>query len=446
MPHGETARPQPEEVSQEEKPKFDLEKEAAAAKAETEAAEPASQFAQDVEAYRGIGDKIARKEKEKQDLTAASGALGKFGTRGAETLGRTIDAEIEDLKKRREEILAGYGENGKEFTDAMADLDKLSGKLAEKQEKLNKLEVMISFLNYPGGERGAKAEIEFLKENVADLQKEMAALHQKFAGKERPSRETEEALADLRQIEKDRVAAEKAAEEPILLTPEMRKQPEEPILLTPEMRKPIEVTDEMITEERTGEGVAKGSTDAEGLVFDAFSEMTPLSDKEMAEASKTGKFSPERQAALNKAVAFLENRVEELVEGRSTVVAGEKADGTLEAKRTVHEPGTKELAQAIKEKYGVDIQAQNDANAVSRLKRWGFGLKKLFNPGLGRLANEHNRKENAAAALKGEINETKAMMKEPAKYVARKQDAWLKMYALRQRMKRPAPVVNVKVR
>jgi len=451
MRHSEASRPQPAEAAAEEQPKFDIEKEAAAAKAESEISAPETRFARDAADYRAIGDKLARKEKEKQDLTEASGAFGKVGTRGAEALGRVIDSEIAELKQQRDELLAGYGEGGKEFTDALAALDELNGKLAEKQAKLDKLETMISFLDYPGGERGAKAEIEFLKGSVADLNKEMQALQQKFEG-QAPSRETVEALADLRQIEKERVAGEKAAAREARIKAmgervdaamakedaEARESEEEPILLTPEMRKKP-AAEKKQTVERPS--VAK----ADKLIYEAFREMKPISRQEMDTAVAAKQFTPERQAELNQAVSFLENRSFDLIEGAQIDIRTEKPDGTTEIK-SVHEAGTKELAETIMKKYGVDIEKQNDANAVSALKRFGFGLKKLFNPGLRRLVNEHNDKANLAAELTGEANATKKMMQDPGAYRARMEESALKMYDLRQRMKRPPPKINVKVR
>ncbi len=434
MRHSEAARPQAEEVSSTEKPKFDIEKEAAA-KAEAEAAAPASQFAQDVEAYRAIGNKLAKKEQEKMHVNEASEALG-TGTRAAEQLGRAIDSEIADLNQKRDGMLAGYPDGGKSFLEGARAVDKLSGELAKKEAKLKELEGMKSYMDYPGGERGAKAEIAYLKEGVEKTKQDIQAVYEKNSGLERSP-----------------------AEEPILLTPEMRKKPVvesdleqqitgEPILLTPDMIKPIEVTDDMIVaeaDEEEGKPVAREPATAEGLVSEAFRDMKPLSEQEMDQAVKDKKFTAERQTQLEQAVSFLENKAFDLTDGVDRETRVMKPDGSVEV-RSVHEPGSKELAQSIKEKFGVDIQAQNDANAVSRLSRLRFGLKKLFNPGLSRLVSEHNDKENLAANLQSEATATKAMIKDPGAYQARLQESSLKMFALRQKMKRPAPTISVKSR
>jgi len=421
----EAARQQPEEAPAEEKPKFDIDREAAAAQ-EAEVSAPPSRFALDVGEYRLIGDQLAKKEKEKLHVNEASEALGR-GSHAAEALAESIDSDITDLTHKREWLLAQYPDKGKGFIEDMAAIDKLKMDLAKKQGKLSDLDNAASHANYPGGERGAKAEMDFLRGGIQKLERDIEAVYQKHAGQEKPQAELPPPLPG-------------SPERPIEVTEDMIVAEEPIILLTPEMRKRTAAAAER------NQGVSKDNSDAELLVYDAFRDMKPVSGQEMDAAVKANKLSPERQADLAKAVTFLEQRMFEVQEGLERATQVKKADGSVETKM-VNEPGVKELAKEAKDKYGIaDLQERLLANTTSGIGRFAFGLKKLFNPGLRRLVNDYDAKTTVASKLTAEIDSIKDMAKNPRAHEARLQSINTRLHALRQRMKQPPPVVNVKVR
>lgn len=127
-------------------------------------------FAADADEFVRLQDRAVAKALELSKLE--ENPLGA----GQEQAKAALQKEMDSIQRSIDAVVDKYGDGAEDFVaDAMSRRD-LELQIAAKKAKLAELNKMTDFTNYPGGQRGADAEMDWLADRVIDLSKKSGDL------------------------------------------------------------------------------------------------------------------------------------------------------------------------------------------------------------------------------------------------------------------------------
>lgn len=235
--------------------------------------------------------------------------------------------------------------------------------------------------------------------------------------------------------------AARGEEEPVLLTPEMKKKQTEGEAFTAEEQAffdkgeaqskdnqemletiaegGIIVTDDMLEDMRF-DGITDGEIDA---AFEQ-AESGSLERRKVESLIEKNEVTPEQKQALENDLKRIENELFDAKKG----IELDLVDPVSGKEYTEYRPGIEELAKDLKDKYGVDVDAMGKAlegaksddevkailkkeNSVgSKLKR---GMKFLLSPGYRRTMDKYQQRLDEINDLEDQKAQTELMLKDP---------------------------------
>jgi len=202
---------------------------------------------------------------------------------------------------------------------------------------------------------------------------------------ETPKSEVEESLAELRQIEAQRVKDEA----------EGKWKPAE---------KPKSEVEESLAELRQ---IEKDRVAREAAEKAAESEKPPTA-AEVKDALKNNELTPERKAILEKELQRDEKRLQGIENGAELI---NETTGRIE-----HKPGLKELESKFKQKFGLDLDEVAINKAVSHWNSFKIGLRSIFNRDFRQTIRQYEERTSEYNSLREDIDLTKLQIKDPKKY------------------------------
>lgn len=124
-----------------------------------------AKFAADADEFVRLQDRAVNKALELSKLE--DNPLGA----GQEQAKAALQKEMDSIQRSIDQVVDKYGEGAEDFvSDAMTRHD-LETQIAAKKQKLAELNKMKDFTNYPGGSRGADAEMDWLADQIVELSK-----------------------------------------------------------------------------------------------------------------------------------------------------------------------------------------------------------------------------------------------------------------------------------
>lgn len=137
---------------------------------ESKAETAGATFAADADEFVRLQDRAVNKALELSKLE--DNPLGA----GQEQAKASLQKEMDSIQRSIDSVVDKYGDGAEDFvSDAMTRHD-LETQIAAKKQKLAELNKMTDFTNYPGGRRGADAEMDWLADKVVELSKKSGDL------------------------------------------------------------------------------------------------------------------------------------------------------------------------------------------------------------------------------------------------------------------------------
>ena len=137
---------------------------------ESKAETAGAAFAADADEFVRLQDRAVNKALELSKLE--DNPLGA----GQEQAKASLQKEMDSIQRSIDSVVDKYGDGAEDFVaDAMTRHD-LEKQIAAKKQKLAALNKMTDFTNYPGGQRGADAEMDWLADQVLELSRKSGDL------------------------------------------------------------------------------------------------------------------------------------------------------------------------------------------------------------------------------------------------------------------------------
>jgi hypothetical protein len=237
-----------------------------------------------------------------------------------------------------------------------------------------------------------RSEVE---ESLAELQEiERQRVKDEKEGRwkpaEKPKSEVEQSLDELRQIEKERVARE-AKEKPLRdIENQMRLLEAARKKAAPEEQRIIDQKLEALTR-RQQEMLREKPTAAE-----------------IKEVLEKNELTPERKAVLEDEVRLMEQKLFEVENGIELI---DRKTG-----KTENRPGLKELEGKFKQKFGLDLDEMAINKSVSRWDSFKIGLRSIFNREFRQTIRQYEERTEEYNRLKEDIELDRLHLENPKKY------------------------------
>jgi len=201
---------------------------------ETKAETPGEMFAGDAGDFNRLQDRTVDKALELSKLEDNPLASPEAKAK--------LQKEMADLQLMIDAVVESYPNVEDFVADAMSMRD-LETQLVQKQARVKELNLLKETMNFPGGERALSFELDYVTDQVVDLNRKMDSLKKGYDAKEKVAKQDlagltgpeidafvdgalkENHFAGLKDEEID--AALSGLEQPILLTPDMMKKPEQ---------------------------------------------------------------------------------------------------------------------------------------------------------------------------------------------------------------------------